>query len=131
MALTFRTELELHGKTATGLTVPAEIVDQLSGGKRVAVVVKIAKHSYRTTVAPMGGKFLIPVSAENREAAGVSAGDVVDVTVAADEAPREVEVPDDLSKAIGAKGFSPGLLRRPVLHPSQGVGALGHRGEET
>jgi Bacteriocin-protection, YdeI or OmpD-Associated/Domain of unknown function (DUF1905) len=104
MALRFRTEVELHGKTATGLTVPDEIVEQLSGGKRVKVLVTIAKHSYRTTVAPMGGKFLIPLAAENREAAGVSAGDVVEVTIAPDEAPREVELPDDLAAAIGANG---------------------------
>jgi hypothetical protein len=104
MALTFRTAVELHGKTATGLVVPDQVVEQLSGGKRPKVAVTIGTFTYRTTVAPMGGQFLIPLSAENREAAGVSAGDEVEVTIALDDAPREVEVPDDLAGAIGSAG---------------------------
>ena len=49
----------------------------------------------------MGGRFFVPLSAENRTAAGVAAGDVVDVAVELDTAPREVEVPDDLRSALG------------------------------
>jgi hypothetical protein len=102
MGLTFRTAVELHGKTATGLVVPDEVVEQLDGGKRPKVAVTIGKHTYRTTVAAMGGQYLIPLAAENRAAAGVSAGDVVDVAIALDDAPREVEVPADLAAALGA-----------------------------
>ena len=97
---TFRATIELGGKTATGLQVPDEVVHALGSGKRPAVRVTIGKHTYRTTVASMGGRFLIPLSAENRAAAGVAAGDEVDVAIAADTAPREVVVPDDLSAAI-------------------------------
>jgi uncharacterized protein YdeI (YjbR/CyaY-like superfamily) len=50
----------------------------------------------------MGGRFLLPLSAENRTAAGVAAGDEVDVDLELDEAPREVEVPDDLAAALAA-----------------------------
>jgi len=96
----FRTTVELGGKTATGFAVPEEIVAALGQGKRPAVVVAIGAHSYRTTVASMGGRFLIPLSAENRGAAGVGAGDEVEVEIEADTEPREVLVPPDLAEAL-------------------------------
>ena len=64
--------------------------------------VRVGTHSYRTTVAVMGGRFLVPLSAENRAAAGVRAGDEVDVVIDLDTEPRTVEVPDDLGAAIAA-----------------------------
>jgi hypothetical protein len=100
----FRTQVELGGKTATGLQVPDEVVADLGSGKRPAVRVTIGTHSYRTTVAPMGGRFMIPLSAENRAAAGVVAGDDVDVDIEADTAPRDVVVPSDLAAALAASG---------------------------
>jgi hypothetical protein len=100
----FRTEVELGGKTATGIQVPDEVVAQLDAGKRVPVTVTINGYSYRTTVVRMGGRFLVPLSAENRTGAGVQAGEVVDVDIERDTAPREVTVPDDLAEALDAAG---------------------------
>ncbi len=71
----FRTTVELGGKTATGLEVPAEVVDALGAGKKPPVTVTIGTHRYRSTVAVMGGRYMLPLSAENRAAAGVAAGD--------------------------------------------------------
>lgn len=96
----FRTEVELGGKTATGLPVPDEVVSRLGGGKRAAVSVTVGGHTYRTTLASMNGRFLAPLSAENRNAAGVGAGDAVEVDIVLDTAPREVAVPDDLAAAL-------------------------------
>jgi hypothetical protein len=96
----FRAQVELGGKTATGLHVPDDVVAQLGAGKRPAVRVTVRDHTYRTTVASMGGRFMIPLSAENRAAAGLVAGDDVDVDIEADTAPREVTVPDDLAEAL-------------------------------
>lgn len=96
----FRTTIELGGKTATGMQVPPEVVEALGAGKRPAVSVTINGYTYRSTVAPMGGVFLLPVSAEVRAAAGVAAGDEVDVEVALDTAPREVAVPPDFQAAL-------------------------------
>lgn len=101
-AVKFQAIVELGGKTATGIAVPEEVVAGLGGGKRPRVVVTIGPPSYRTTLAAMGGRFLIPLSAENRSAAGVAAGDAVEVELTPDEAPREVAVPDDLAAAIAA-----------------------------
>ncbi len=97
---TFRATLELHGKTATGIEVPADVVEALGGGKRPPVVVAFSGHTYRTTLGVMGGRCLIPVSAEHRTAAGADAGDVLDVTITLDEAPREVPVPPALTAAL-------------------------------
>ena len=95
-----RATIELGGKTATGIPVPDEVVAALGSGRRPAVLVTIGGHSYRTTMAKMGGRFLVPLSAENRTAAGVAAGDDVEVNIEADAAPREVTVPADLDEAL-------------------------------
>jgi hypothetical protein len=99
-SLSFRTTVELGGKTATGLQVPDDIVSALGAGKRPAVRVSISDYTYRTTVASMGGRYLVPLSADHRAAAGVAAGDEVDVTIEADTEAREVPVPDDLRAAL-------------------------------
>ena len=75
---TFPAVVALGGKTATGIRVPPEIVAGLSCTRRPAVRVTIGDHTYRTTVAVMGGDFMIALSGENRSRAGVAAGDRVD-----------------------------------------------------
>jgi hypothetical protein len=96
----FRATVELGGKTATGIEVPEDVVAALGSGNRPPVTVTIGGHTYRTTVARMGGRFLIGLSAGNRTAAGVAAGDEVDVGIELDAEPREVEVPADLAEAL-------------------------------
>ncbi|MEV0715455.1 YdeI/OmpD-associated family protein [Asanoa sp. NPDC050611] len=100
----FRGIVTLGGKTATGIEVPADVVDALGGGKRPPVTVTVGGHAYRTTVAPMDGAFWVPLSAENRTAAGLSAGDEVDVEVVLDTAERTVDVPPDLLDALDRAG---------------------------
>jgi len=90
------------GKTATGIQVPEEVVEGLGSGKRPPVRVTINAYTYRTTVAPMGGVFMIPVSAEVRERASVAGGDDVEVGIELDTQPREVTVPPDLASALDA-----------------------------
>jgi len=99
---TFSAELLLNGKTATGIEVPATVIDSIGGGKRAAVVVSFSGYDYRTTVGVVDGRSMIPVSSEHRAAAGVTAGDLLDVTITLDELPREIEVPSDLAKALKA-----------------------------
>jgi hypothetical protein len=96
----FHALLELHGKTATGFQVPDDVVTALGSGKRPPVRVTIGKHTYRSTVAPMGGAYWIGVSAENRLAAGVAAGDTLAVVLELDTEPREVAVPPDFAAAL-------------------------------
>ena len=121
----FLTVIELGGKTATGFRVPEEVVQALGSGKRPAVTVRIGPHTYRSTVAAYGDVYMLPLSAENREAAGVAAGDEVEVEVALDTAPRVIEVPDDLAAALDADARGATDLRRPLVQQpalSRGVG---------
>jgi len=99
----FRAIIELAGKTATGIEVPEEVVSSLGQGKRVPVVVTIGSYSYRSTIAPMGGRFLIPLSAEHRAGAGVAAGDEIEVGFEVDAEVRQVAVPDDLQAALASE----------------------------
>ena len=96
----FQSVIQLGGKTATGIPVPAEVVEQLGDSKRPKVVVAIGSYSYRSSIAPMNGLFLIPVSAEHRQGAGVEAGDAVEVEVTLDDSPREVVIPVDFAEAL-------------------------------
>ena len=96
----FRATLQQGGKTATGIEVPAEIVESLGAGRKPPVRVTIRGHSFRTTVARRGERYLIGVSAENRAGAGVAGGDELDVELELDTQPREVTVPPDLAVAL-------------------------------
>jgi hypothetical protein len=98
----FQATIQLDGKTATGIEVPADVVATLGPGKRPKVRVTINGYRYRSTVAPMGGRYKIPVSAEVRAGAGVAAGDEADVDIELDTAPRTVTVPADLAAALAA-----------------------------
>jgi hypothetical protein len=92
--------VQLHGNTATGIEIPADVLAALGGGKRPKVTVTINGYSYLSSVGSMGGRSLIPISAEVRDRAGVAAGDEVDVDIVPDTAPRVVAVPDDLAAAL-------------------------------
>ncbi len=91
---------------ATGLPVPAEAVAALSSGKRPKVKVSLNGYTYRSTVAAYGDVFMLPLSQEHRAAAGVKAGDELEVTLELDTEPRTVEVPDDLAAALEAGGVT-------------------------
>jgi hypothetical protein len=113
IVMKFRAVIRLSGKTATGIQVPSEVVADLGPSKRPPVQVTINGHTYRSTVAPMGGVFMLPISADNRELAGVSAGDEVEVEIESDTQPREVQVPSDFQEALDhdtdARRFFDGL----------------------
>lgn len=109
----FQATIQLSGKTATGIRVPEEIVAALGTSKRPAVRVTINGYTYRNTIASMGGQFMLSVSSEVRESAGVAAGDEVEVDIQLDSEPREVSVPPDfagaLARDVDARQFFDGL----------------------
>ncbi len=99
----FRTTIVRSGKNTTGIQVPDEVVEALGAGKRPAVTVTVNGYSYRSTVASMGGVFMVGLSAEHRAGAGVAGGDEVEVDLELDSAPREVTVPPELAAALDAE----------------------------
>jgi hypothetical protein len=106
----FRATLQSNGKTATGIRVPPEVVAALGPSRKPAVRVTIAGHTYRSTIATRSGVFLLGVSAENRAAAGVAAGDELDVDLQLDTEPREVTVPPDLMGALAGDARASGFF---------------------
>ena len=98
----FRTTLRLEGKTATGFEVPPDVVEAMGKGKRPPVTVTVNGYTYRSTVAAFGDVYMLPVAGEHRAAAGITAGDEIDVDLELDAAPRDVAVPTDLATALDA-----------------------------
>ncbi|MEU4921946.1 DUF1905 domain-containing protein [Streptomyces parvus] len=86
----------------TGIEVPESVVEALGAGKRPPVNVTVNGYAYRSTIAPMGGQYLIPFSSDKRKATGIGGGDAIEVELTLDTAPRTVEPPEDLAAALAA-----------------------------
>jgi hypothetical protein len=99
-SVTFQTTLLQTGKNTTGIEVPPTVIEELGGGKRPLVKVKVNDYAYRSAVAVMDGKYMISMSSAHREAGGFQGGDVVAVTLELDLEPRTVELPEDLKTAL-------------------------------
>jgi len=86
----------------TGIQVPDDVVAALGKGKRPPVKVTLNGYTYRSSVAVMGGKNLVGVSAAIRKETGIAGGEELDVEIELDEEPRVVEVPADFQAALDA-----------------------------
>jgi hypothetical protein len=110
--VTFETTLSSSGNN-TGIPVPESVIEQLGRGSRPPVLVTVNGYEYRSTVAVMGGRHLIGVSAAVRAATGLKGGDPISVTLKVADTPREVEVPSDFAaamhEAVPARQFFDGL----------------------
>ncbi|MEW2216529.1 YdeI/OmpD-associated family protein [Streptomyces globisporus] len=112
----FRTTMFQSGNN-TGIEVPEGVVEALGAGKRPPVNVTVNGYGYRSTIAPMGGQYLIPFSSDKRKATGIGGGDAIEVELTLDTAPRTVEPPEDLAAALAAV---PGAAEAfAVLSPSR------------
>ena len=121
----FRTTImQAEGMNATGIIVPDDVVDKLGQGKKPKVVVTLKGYSYRSTVAVMGGKFMLPLAKEHRDAASVKAGDKVEVTLELDDKPREVDVPKDLAAALKKAGARAAFDKLSFTHRKEHVRAI-------
>jgi hypothetical protein len=113
MGLKLSTQVLAGGKNATGIQVPEEIVLELASGRKPAVKVEINGYTFRSTIMFYEGQFMLPLSAENRNAAGVQAGDNVILNIELDTEIRTVEIPLDLTAVLegtsGTKAVFDGL----------------------
>lgn len=87
----------------TGIEVPPDIVEALGKGKKPPVKVTLNGYTYRSTIAVVGGAYLIPLAKAHREAAGVAGGQALDIDLELDTEPRTVELPSDLAAALDAE----------------------------
>jgi antitoxin component of MazEF toxin-antitoxin module len=98
--LSFTTILQKRGPAAAVVLDDEQVGDLGEGAKRFPVLATVNGYTWRTSVARMGGEFLVGLPREVRAGAGAEAGDTVEVTVELDTEPREVEVPDALAAAL-------------------------------
>ncbi|MEU4621368.1 YdeI/OmpD-associated family protein [Actinoplanes sp. NPDC023801] len=99
----YRGELVQTGGNTTGFRIPDALVAELGGGGRPKVVVRTGGFEFRSSIARMGGEYWLGVSAERRTAGGLEGGRTYDLEIALDDAPRTVEVPEDLAAALAAE----------------------------
>jgi hypothetical protein len=98
--LTFSARLEPRGPAAAVVLDDEQVAVLGEGAKRFPVAATVNGYTWRGSVARMGGEFLLGLSRAVREAAGVRAGDQVQVILELDTAPREVDVPRALADAL-------------------------------
>ncbi len=115
MTVEYDAEMHLMGRN-TGVPVPPDVLEQLGGGKRPAVVAVVNGYRFTSSVGAMGGQALIPFSAAHRAASGLAGGDALRVELALDESPRDTPVPDDLAAALESAGATPAFQ---ALAPSR------------
>ncbi|MBZ0136037.1 MAG: YdeI/OmpD-associated family protein [Planctomycetes bacterium] len=72
------------------------------GKVRAPVKVTINGHTFRSTIARMGGQTFIPLRRRNREAAKVEGGQKIRVSLELDVEPRVIEPPADFVNAMKA-----------------------------
>lgn len=99
----FRTRVEIpEGQTTATMFDVSVDLRAIFGRARPPLVVTVNDHSYRSTPGIYGGRAYLPLNRANREAAGVRAGDEIEVVLALDTEPRTVEIPADLAAALAA-----------------------------
>ena len=97
-----RLELEATGGTTAGFRIPDEVVDELGGGRRPKVAATVGSYTWRSSIARMGDAFWLGMSKDSRAGAGVEAGQTLDLEVVLDDAPRTVELPEELAAVADA-----------------------------
>ena len=111
-AITFTTTLQPRGPAAAVVLDDDQVATVGRGAKRFPVKVTVNGYTWRGSVARMGGEFLVGLNREVRDGAGVEAGDEVDVSIALDQAPREVDVPAALATALAADAEAAAAFER-------------------
>ena len=105
LAKTFRATIVRDGSACY---IPLTFDPKAVFGKvRAPVKVTLNGHTYRSTIAAMGGPPCVPLRKSNREAAGLEGGETIDVRLELDTEPRIVEPPADLVRALK---LAPGAL---------------------
>jgi hypothetical protein len=95
-------DLVARGPAAAFVLDDEQVAAVGEGAKRFPVIATVNGYTWRTSVARMGGEFLVGLNKEVRTGAGVQAGDTVSLELKLDSEPRTVEVPAALAEALDA-----------------------------
>lgn len=120
----FEVLLEKHGEMdATGITIPFD-VEKVFGAKRVPVKVWINGAEYRSTIMRMGGKYMMAVPKVFRNAAGVKAGEIIEITMEKDLEKRTVEIPADFAEALHKETLTDVFQQMSFTHQKEYVNSI-------
>jgi hypothetical protein len=111
------------------VVLPAEVAAALGGRARIPVAGTINGAPFRGSTMPMGdGRHCVGFRKDTRaEAGGVEMGDPVTIEIRRDDAPRTVEVPDDLGAALAAEpGLRAAFDAMSFTHRREWVEAVDH-----
>jgi Bacteriocin-protection, YdeI or OmpD-Associated/Domain of unknown function (DUF1905) len=89
-----------RGPAAAVVLDDAQVAAVGEGAKRFPVVATVNGYTWRTSIARMGGEFLLGLNREVREGSGTEAGDTVELELELDNEPRRVEIPEALDQAL-------------------------------
>ncbi len=122
---TFKTTLFSPGDMdATGIEIPADVIEGLGAGKRPRLNITVRGLTYRSTVAVMGGGYFVAFTKEHRAKTGLKANDPIEVTVELDTEPRTVEAPADLLAALDAAGLRAAWDKLSYTHQKEHVRSI-------
>lgn len=85
---------------SAALTLPFDALEVFGTKGRVPVCFTVNGHTFRSTLAPMGGQHMMVFNLEMRQKTGFKAGDTIHITMERDTEPRVVEVPEDVMQAL-------------------------------
>lgn len=120
----FEVLLEKHeNMEATGITIPFD-VEKVFGAKRVPVKVWVNSVEHRSTIMKMSGKYMMAVPKIFREAAGISAGEMITVTMEKDTEKRVIEVPQDFAEALKKADLTDVFAKMSFTHQKEYVRAI-------
>ncbi|TMC54810.1 MAG: DUF1905 domain-containing protein [Chloroflexi bacterium] len=85
----------------TYIEVPSEVIHSLGLKGRPKIQAVLAGHAYRGSLMPAGDRsYVLGVLKAIQQAEGLKHGDAINVELEIDTAPRTVEPPADLAKAL-------------------------------
>ena len=95
----FETKVQVEGVSATYFEIPLDVRALFTRARPPG-----PGHDQEPHLSQHGGglrgPYFLPLNKTNREAAGVAAGDVIEVDLQADEDIRSVDMPADLASAL-------------------------------
>lgn len=98
--LAIRAVLQPRGPAAAVVFTDEQVAAVGGTAKTPPVKVTVNGHTFAGRIGRMGGESLLGFNREVRAACGVEPGDEIDVVIALDDAPRDVELPPALATAF-------------------------------
>ena len=86
--------------------IPNKNLAEIGGNKRAPLKITIKGYTYQSTATGVGGKCMVVFPMRDREAADVTSGDRISVTLELDAGYRNVDVPTALSEALATSGLT-------------------------